>query len=97
MKVREKCDVYSFGVLALKVLMGSHPRTLISNLTSLVDQKIQHKDVLDPRLSPPTTQKIADELTSIVNLALWCLHADPQSRPTMHVASELLQMQAGDV
>ncbi|CAL5392025.1 unnamed protein product [Camellia sinensis] len=96
MEVTEKCDVYSFGVLALEVLMGSHPGTLISNLTSLVDQKIQLKDVLDPRLSPPTTQKIADELTSIVNLALWCLHADPQSRPTMHVASELLQMQAGD-
>ncbi|KAL7219871.1 hypothetical protein ACSBR2_012854 [Camellia fascicularis] len=96
MEVTEKCDVYSFGVLALEVLMGSHPGTLISNLTSRVDQKIQLKDVLDPRLSPPTTQKIADELTSIVNLALWCLHADPQSRPTMHVASELLQMQAGD-
>ncbi|KAI8011041.1 MDIS1-interacting receptor like kinase 2 [Camellia lanceoleosa] len=96
MEVTEKCEVYSFGVLALEVLMGSHPGTLISNLTSLVDQNIQLKDVLDPRLSPPTTQKIADELTSTVNLALWGLHVDPQSRPTMHVASELLQMQAGD-
>ncbi|CAL5337194.1 unnamed protein product [Camellia sinensis] len=96
MAMTEKCDVYSFGVLALEVLMGSHPGTLISNLTSLVDQGIQLKDVLDPRLSPPTTQKIADELTSIVNLALWCLRADPKSRPTMHVASELLEMHAGD-
>ncbi|KAI8009739.1 putative leucine-rich repeat receptor-like protein kinase [Camellia lanceoleosa] len=96
MAMTEKCDVYSFGVLALEVLMGSHPGTLISNLTSLVDQGIQLKDVLDPCLLPPTTQKIADELTSIVNLALRCLCADLKSQPTMHVASELLEMHAGD-
>ncbi|THG11015.1 MDIS1-interacting receptor like kinase 2-like [Camellia sinensis] len=37
MGVIEKCDVYSFGVLALEVLMGSHPGELISSLKSLVD------------------------------------------------------------
>lgn len=34
MVVTEKCDVYSFGVLVLEVLMGKHPGELITNLNS---------------------------------------------------------------
>ncbi|KAF6141749.1 hypothetical protein GIB67_027927 [Kingdonia uniflora] len=34
MRVTEKCDVYSFGVLALEVLMGKHHAEFISSLTS---------------------------------------------------------------
>ena len=94
MAVTEKCDVYSFGVLTLEVLKGSHPGELISTLSSLVDQGIQLEDVLDPRLSPPT-KKIARELTPIVKLALWCLRADPRSRPSMQAASQVLEMKAG--
>ncbi|CAL5413803.1 unnamed protein product [Camellia sinensis] len=91
MTVTEKCDVYSFGVLALEVLMGSHPGELISSLKSLVDQRLELEDVLDRRLSPPSGRKIEDELNSIVKLALWCLCVDPQSRPTMNVASQVLE------
>ncbi|KAI8003491.1 putative leucine-rich repeat receptor-like protein kinase [Camellia lanceoleosa] len=91
MAVTEKCDVYSFGVLAIEVLMGSHPGELISSLKSLVDQRIELEDVLDRRLLPPSNQKIEDELNSIVKLALWCLCVDPQSRPTMSAASQVLE------
>ena len=35
MEVNEKCDVYSFGVLALEVIMGKHLGELISFLSSL--------------------------------------------------------------
>ncbi|KAL7177326.1 hypothetical protein ACSBR2_030641 [Camellia fascicularis] len=91
MTVTEKCDVYSFGVLALEVLMGSHPGELISSLKSLVDQRLELEDVLDHRLSPPSGQKIEDELNCIVKLALWCLCVDPQPRPTMNVASQVLE------
>ena len=34
MKVTKKCDVYSFGVLALEILMGSHPGHLIAPTSS---------------------------------------------------------------
>ncbi|CAL5413799.1 unnamed protein product [Camellia sinensis] len=96
MAVTEKCDVYSFGVLAIEVLMGSHPGELISSLKSLVDQRIELEDVLDRHLSPPSSQKIEDELNSILKLALWCLCVDPQSRPTMSAASQVLEIKAGD-
>ncbi|PON61565.1 Tyrosine-protein kinase, partial [Parasponia andersonii] len=32
MKVTEKCDVYSFGVLTLEVMMGKQPGDFISSL-----------------------------------------------------------------
>ncbi|KAG5560647.1 hypothetical protein RHGRI_003843 [Rhododendron griersonianum] len=35
MAVTEKCDVYSCGVLTLKILMGSHPEELSSNVLEM--------------------------------------------------------------
>lgn len=34
MKVTEKCDVFSFGVVTLETLMGRHPGELISSISS---------------------------------------------------------------
>ena len=49
MKVDEKCDIYSFGVVALEVLMGKHPGEFISVLSpsiasSPMDQQALLKD-----------------------------------------------------
>ena len=96
MIVTEKCDVYSFGVLALEVLMGKHPSELITDLHSLVDTNVHLKDVLDDCLSPPTGQKTAYELTLIVKLAVSCLRTNPQSRPTMRSVCQQLEMQASN-
>ena len=92
MAVSEKCDVYSFGVLVLEVLMGKHPAKLITDLHSPVGTNIHLKDVLDDRLSPPTSQKIADELVLMQNLSLSCLSTNPQSRPTMHNVCRQLEI-----
>ncbi|KAF8399459.1 hypothetical protein HHK36_015324 [Tetracentron sinense] len=90
MIVTEKSDVYSFGVVTLETLMGRHPGELLSSLSSSVAKTIMLKDVLDPRLSPPPDQLVAQEVISIVMLALACLRSDPRSRPTMEYVSREL-------
>ncbi|XP_022756265.1 MDIS1-interacting receptor like kinase 2-like [Durio zibethinus] len=92
MAVTEKCDVYSYGVLALEVLMGNHPGELISYLHSSPDHKIGLEDVLDPRPSSPVDQKLEDELSFVLNIAILCCGANPQSRPTMSRVSQQLEV-----
>ncbi|KAJ9676804.1 hypothetical protein PVL29_022020 [Vitis rotundifolia] len=90
MKVTEKCDVYSFGVLALEVIRGRHPGDLISSLSASPGKdNVVLKDVLDPRLPPPTLRDEA-EVMFIIQLATACLNGGPQSRPTMQMVSQML-------
>ncbi|KAJ7949542.1 putative Receptor protein kinase [Quillaja saponaria] len=91
MAVTEKCDVYSFGVLVLEVLMGKHPGDLISKIQILDVESINVKDVLDPRLPPPVYKKIVHELQLVMKLVVSCLQVNPQSRPTMRNLSQLLE------
>ncbi|CAN6555555.1 unnamed protein product [Malus baccata var. baccata] len=92
-KVTEKCDVYSFGVLALEVIMGKRLGDLISSFSSpsACENKLL-KDVLDQRLPPPTLE-VEDELTTIARVAITCRDSRPQSRPTMHMVSQSLSFQ----
>lgn len=93
MKVTEKCDVYSFGVLALEVIMGKRLGEIISSFSSQSDNEdILLKDVLDQRLPAPTLHVHA-ELVTIARLAIACKHPHPQSRPTMHMVSQVLSSQ----
>ncbi|KAH7843023.1 hypothetical protein Vadar_011860 [Vaccinium darrowii] len=89
MKVTEKCDVYSFGVLALEVIKGKHPGDFLSSLSTPVVENVQLRDVMDQRLSSPSP-KVEEVIISIVESAIACLNSDPKSRPTMHVVSQLL-------
>ena len=100
MEVTEKCDVYSFGMVALEVLLGTHPGVFISFISSTFTPSsstvhahhILLRDVLDQRLSPPTRQ-YAEEVVFIMKLALSCLQSRPQSRPTMRLVSQQLSSQ----
>ncbi|XP_022774484.1 LOW QUALITY PROTEIN: probable leucine-rich repeat receptor-like protein kinase At1g35710 [Durio zibethinus] len=95
MVVTEKCDVYSFGVLALETLMGKHPGELLSSLSSPSSlQNIKLIDVLDRRLPPPTSQLVAQNIVHAATLAFACLHTKPKSRPMMEeVCKEFLSSQ----
>ncbi|KAL5805517.1 hypothetical protein ACOSQ4_028250 [Xanthoceras sorbifolium] len=88
MVVTEKCDVYSFGVVALETLMGRHPRELLSSLASSSNLDIMLMDILDPRLSPPVDQMIAQDVVLVSSVAFACLHPNPQSRPSMQGVSQ---------
>jgi len=87
MKVNEKCDVYSFGVLVLEILFGEHPGdfvTLLLSASNTMDSTLDIPslmDKLDQRLPYPTN--IAKEIALIVRIANACLTESPSSRPTM--------------
>lgn len=93
MKVTEKCDVYSFGVLTLEVIMGNHPGDLIPQLMSPTPVNIELKDLFDQRLQYPDP-KVEEILISVLKIARACLHGDPESRPTMNNVSSLLSVGA---
>lgn len=90
MQVNEKCDVYSFGVLTLEILMGKHPGELIYSLredSTIYDLPL--KDVLDQRIPQPSN--LVKEVMLIAKITLACLNEDPQCRPTMEQVSKDLE------
>jgi len=97
MAVTEKCDVFSFGVLALEVLTGKHPGEIVSYMQSCSEQKVNTKEILDPRLLPPSKEHILKQVDLIANIALSCLKTNPRARPTMRSIAQLLQMETSDM
>ncbi|XP_058751493.1 MDIS1-interacting receptor like kinase 2-like [Vicia villosa] len=92
MEVNEKCDVYSFGVLALEILHGKQPGDIISNSiqwNNMAGSKLDTMslmDMLDQRLPRPMNTK-AKQLLSVTKTLLSCLDESPRSRPTMEQVS----------
>ncbi|XP_030541450.2 MDIS1-interacting receptor like kinase 2-like [Rhodamnia argentea] len=91
MKVTEKCNVYSFGVVAIEVIHGKHPGETISSLLAASDKEIATilKNMLDSRLPAPMPG-LQDELLVIFKLAIACLSANPRLRPSMNMVSQML-------
>ena len=96
MEVNEKCDVYSFGVLVLKVIQGRHPRDLVSSLLSWSSgssaeqqQCWEIKDVVDNRIPKPTGC-VLENIMFMMNVAAACLNAKLEYRPSMRQVSRWL-------
>ena len=106
-QVNNKTDVYTFGVVALEVIMGRHPGDLISSLSSssasasasasssssvrAVVDSLLLKDVIDQRLPPPIDQ-MSEKVVFAVKLAFACQHVNPQCRPNMRQVSQVLSI-----
>ena len=86
MKVTEKCDVYSFGVLTLEVIKGKHPGASASPFTPS-RQTIELKDYADERIQPPS-KDMEEVLLQTIKVANACLHSNPHARPTMYTVSQ---------
>ena len=84
MKVNEKCNVYSFGVLVLEIIMRKYLEDLISSLSpslpssSTFTTHMLLNDVLGQRLSLPTNQ-VERDVPSIAKIAIACLQTVPLS------------------
>ncbi|CAN6299878.1 unnamed protein product [Urochloa humidicola] len=87
--VTEKCDVYSFGVLVLEVVMGKHPRDLFQTILPSTEQGILVREILDQRPAAATTIE-EENIVLIVKVALSCTESSPQARPTMQEAYRTL-------
>ncbi|KAL3740842.1 hypothetical protein ACJRO7_022031 [Eucalyptus globulus] len=91
MSLTEKCDVYSFGVLALEVIIGKHPSELGLSLNSPQSkQSVELGDLLDARLPPPADRITVNEVKAIVKQARSCIDVDLNRRPTMREVSQAL-------
>ncbi|VVA39321.1 PREDICTED: MDIS1-interacting receptor like [Prunus dulcis] len=100
MEVTEKCDVHSFGVVTLEIIMGRHPGDVFSSISSEASSsssssfaspapEMPISDVLDQRISPSTKQE-AEEVVSLVKIAFASLNPSPQCHPMMKKFSQLL-------
>ncbi|XP_028791948.1 MDIS1-interacting receptor like kinase 2-like [Neltuma alba] len=89
----QKSDVYSFGVVALETMMGKHSGELISCLTKdYTDQKIMLRDILDARLPQPRTRKEIWDVILVMTIALACVCAEPNCRPSMKQVTQKLSL-----
>ncbi|XP_078169102.1 uncharacterized protein LOC144563492 [Carex rostrata] len=81
MRMTEKCDVYSFGVIILELLMGKHPGDMVNLSASDIDEVVL-QNILDQRIEPPTG-RIIIEILKMIQIAYSCLENNPSLRPTM--------------
>lgn len=93
MKITEKSDVYSYGVVVLEVLTGKQPiDPTIPDGSHVVDWVRQKKgiEVLDPSLLSRPESEI-DEMLQALGVALLCVNASPDERPTMKDVAAMLK------
>ncbi|XP_058739638.1 LRR receptor-like serine/threonine-protein kinase RGI2 [Vicia villosa] len=86
MKITEKSDVYSYGIVVLEVLTGKQPiDPTIPDGLHIVDwvrQKRGRVEVLDETLTTRPESEI-EEMLQTLGVALLCVTPSPDDRPTM--------------
>lgn len=89
MKVTEKCDIYSYGVVLLELLSGKtpvQPLDLGGDLVTWVRMYVREHSltsgVLDPRLNPEDGSTV-DHMLTVLKIALMCTSMTPSDRPSM--------------
>ncbi|KAF8008011.1 hypothetical protein BT93_K1868 [Corymbia citriodora subsp. variegata] len=93
LRVNEKSDIYSFGVVILELVTGRLPidpafgeKDLVKWVGSTLNQK-GIDDVIDPKLD--TSHK--EEIIKVLEVGLLCTNSLPINRPSMRKVVKLLQ------
>ncbi|KAJ7968613.1 Receptor-like protein kinase [Quillaja saponaria] len=93
LRVNEKSDIYSFGVVILELVTGRLPvdpefgeKDLVKWTCTILDQKgVDH--VLDPKLD----SCFKEEICKVLNIGLLCTSPLPINRPSMRRVVKMLQ------
>ncbi|GLT80916.1 hypothetical protein SLA2020_523270 [Shorea laevis] len=93
LRVNEKSDIYSFGVVLLELVTGRLPvdpefgeKDLVKWVCTTLDQKgVDH--VLDPKLD----SCFKEEICKVLNVGLLCTSPLPINRPSMRRVVKMLQ------
>lgn len=98
MKVTEKCDIYSYGVVLLELLTGRTPVQPMEQGGDLVTWVRNHirnhnntlsPEILDSRLDLED-QITVNHMLTVLKLALVCTSMSPSKRPTMRQVVSML-------
>lgn len=89
MKVTEKCDIYSFGVVLLELVTGRSPvqpleqgGDLVTWVRRAIQAAVPTPELFDKRLNL-SEQRTIEEISLILKIALFCTSTSPLNRPTM--------------
>ncbi|KAH9614267.1 hypothetical protein KSS87_017308 [Heliosperma pusillum] len=98
LRVNEKSDIYSFGVVILELVTGKRPvdpeygeKDLVSWVCTTMDQKGMDQ-VLDPQLD----SCFREEISRVLHIGLVCTSPLPINRPSMRKVVKLLLEVSGE-
>lgn len=96
MKVTEKCDIYSFGVVLLELITGKSPvqpldqgGDLVTWVKRSINKAMEMSEIYDKRLDLSLKRTI-EEISLVLKIALFCTNASPLNRPTMREVIAML-------
>ncbi|XP_077212453.1 uncharacterized protein LOC143847492 [Tasmannia lanceolata] len=98
LRVNEKSDIYSFGVVILELVTGKRPvdpefgeKDLVKWVCTTLDQKgVEH--ILDPKLDIC----FREDICKVLNIGLLCTNPLPINRPSMRRVVKMLQEVRGE-
>lgn len=95
LRVNEKCDIYSFGVMILELVTGRRPveygEDNVIILSDHVRVLLEQGNVLEC-LDPSMSEYPEEEVLPVLKLALVCTSQIPSTRPSMAEIVQILQV-----